>query len=156
MSSGGIGAVYTTKSKPHPRAGSAFSIAFSHHLTRFREHINTQAMRAVEQVFLHWGREWKGKALIMHTDNRAVVHALANKTIRGTSMQVLRRCLLLPTEYDLDLHARWISTKDNALANALSQFEYQKVADIAPQLISPNFNHLRRGFQTFSNQDSPR
>ena len=113
-------------------------------------------MRAVEQVLLDWGREWKGKALIMHVDNRAVVHALANKTIRGASMQVLRRCLLLATEYDLDLHARWISTKDNALADALSRFEYQKVADIAPQLISPNSKHLRRGFQTFSNWDSPR
>jgi len=70
-------------------------------------------------------------------------------------MQVLRRCLLLATEYDLDLQARWISTKENALADALSRFEYQKVADIALQLISPNSNHLRRGFQTFSNRDSP-
>jgi len=70
-------------------------------------------------------------------------------------MQVLRRCRFLATEYDLDLQARWISTKENALADALSRFKYQKVADIALQLISPNSYHLRRAFQTFSNRDSP-
>ena len=154
-SSGGLGAFYTSKSQPQPQAQSAFSIAFPHSLTKSREHINTQEMRAVEQVLLHWGREWKGKILIIHIDNRAVVHAIANRTIRGASMQVLRRCLLLATEYDVDLQAKWISTKDNALADALSRFAFQKVANIAPQLTSPNSSHLRRGFRTFSSRDSP-
>ena len=80
-SSGGIGAFYTTESQPHPQAESAFSNPFPYRLTKFQEHINTQEIHGVEQVLLHWGREWKGKALIMHIDNRAVVHALANKTI---------------------------------------------------------------------------
>ena len=38
---GGIGAFYTAKSQPLPQAGSTFSIAFPHHLTRFHEHITT-------------------------------------------------------------------------------------------------------------------
>jgi len=67
----------------------------------------------------------------MHIDNRAVALALSNKTIQGASMQVLRRCLLLVTEYDIDIEAHWISTKENALADALSRFDYDRIADIA-------------------------
>ena len=48
----GLGAFYisTTQTSPHPE--SAFSIAFPGYLARAREHINTQEMRAVEQVLL--------------------------------------------------------------------------------------------------------
>ena len=63
-------------------------------------------MRAVEEVLLHWGSEWKGMTLVIHVDNRAVAHAVFNRTIRGGSMNVLGRCLLLASESDLDLEAR--------------------------------------------------
>ena len=55
-------------------------------------------MRGVEQVLLYWGRGWKGKQIIIHTDNRAVAYGLANRTIGGESMRVLWRCLLLAAE----------------------------------------------------------
>jgi len=51
-----------------------------------------QEMRTVEHVLLHWASKWKGEALVMLVDNRAVAHAIANQTIRGAFMQVLRRC----------------------------------------------------------------
>jgi len=63
-------------------------------------------MRLVEQVLLHWGAERKGKKQIIHINNRAVMLGLTNQTIGGGSMQVLQRCLLLATEYDLELEAR--------------------------------------------------
>ena len=63
-------------------------------------------MRAVEQVLQHWGSEWKGKTLVIHVDNRAVVHAVFKGTIQGGSRNVLCRCLLLASKYDLDLEAR--------------------------------------------------
>jgi len=55
-------------------------------------------------------------------------------------MKVLRRCLLLAADYDLELESQWISTKDNALADALSRFDYNRVADLAPQLSYPACN----------------
>ena len=88
-----------------PRPGSAFFITLPRSVTRAREHTNTKRMRAVEQALLHWGRKWKGKRVIVHLNNRAVFHALENRTIRGNSMDVLRRCLLLATEYDLEIEA---------------------------------------------------
>ena len=99
---------YPQSFSTHPglRPGSAFSITLPTSVTRAREHINTKEMRAVEQALLHWGLKWKEKRVIVHVDNRAVFHALENRTIRGNSMDVLRRCLLLATEYDLEIEAQ--------------------------------------------------
>lgn len=89
----------------------------------------------------------------MHIDNKAVVHGLTNRTIRGASMDVLRQYLLLATEYDLDLQARWVSTKENALADALSRSECNRIADLAPQLLDPTCGLPKPGFGTYSNRD---
>jgi len=67
-------------------------------------------MRAVEQALLHWGKIWKGKRVICNVDNRAVFDGLENRTIRGTTINVQRRCLLLATESDLQIDARCIPT----------------------------------------------
>ena len=77
-------------------------------------------MRGVEQVLLYWAPIWKGKTLVMHVDNRAVAHGIANWTIRGGSMQVLKRCLLLASEYDLEVEALWVPTKDYYTQHAAS------------------------------------
>jgi len=94
----GLGGYYLSQSQKHPEPDSAFSIPIPLPIAKGREHINTQEMRAFEQVLLHWASKGKGKILVMHVDNRAVSHGIANGTIRGASMQVLRRCLLLASE----------------------------------------------------------
>ena len=71
-------------------------------------------------------------------------------------MNVLRRCLLLASEYDLDLEARWVSTRENALADALSRSQYDRIADLAPQLLQPTCNLQQRGFLTYNNRDCPK
>lgn len=158
----GLGAYYTceistaqTNHKPNsctrqPQPGRAFSIPLPRHIWRKREHINIQELRAVEQALLHWGNQWQATKVVMHIDNRAVVYALENRTIRGASMSVLRRCLILAAEYDLDIEARWISTKDNELADALSCFNLAKVTNLAPQLTLPTYSPRDLGFLTYS------
>ena len=117
------------------------------------EYINTLGMRAVEQVLLYWGKGWKGKRLVILVDNQPVVYGLANRTIRGVPMRILRRCLLIATAYDLDLEARWVSTTENALADALSCADYPRIANIAPQLIPPTSNLQRCELLTYRGQD---
>jgi len=151
----GLEAFYTSLMQPTPTYNSAFSITLPHHLAQGPEHINTQEMRAVELVLLHWGMEWIGKSLIIHVDNQAVAHALENRTIRGSPMDILRQCLLLATEYDLDLQARWIPTGDNSLADALSRFDLNRIANLAPQLIHHTQGLPRRGFLMYSNRGFP-
>jgi len=94
----GLGGYYLSQSQKYPEPHSAFSIPITLSIAKGREHINTQEMGAFEQVLLHWASKWKGKTLVRHVDNRAVSHGIANQTIRGASMQVLRRCLLLASE----------------------------------------------------------
>jgi len=69
-------------------------------------------------------------------------------------MDVLRRCLLLAAEFNLETEVNWISTNDNKLADALSRFEYQKIANLAPQLIHPTWHPRDLGFLTYSRRVS--
>ena len=149
----GLGGYYTSEAQPSPQPDSIFSIALPSSIAHASEHINTKEMRGVEQVLLYWGRGWKGKQIVIHTVNRAVAHGLANGTIRGESMRVLRRCLLLAVEWDLELRTRWISTTYNALADALSRFDYQTVTNLAPQLSHPAHRLPSHGLRTYSNRD---
>jgi len=130
----GLGAFYIEsypQQNPQSNSGSAFSITLPCRLSCAKEHINTKEMRAVEQALLHWGKIWKRKRVICHVDNLAVFHGLENWTIRGTTMNVLRRCLLLATEYDLEIDARWIPTGDNGLPDAFSRFHYNRIANLS-------------------------
>ena len=147
----GLGRYYLSGSQTSPLPESAISITLPPHLTKTKEHINTQEMRAVEQVLLYWGGKWRGKRLVINIDNSAVVHGLIKQTMRGAPMRALRRCLLLAAAYDLDLEPRWVLTTDNALADALSRFDLKKIADLAPQLLPPTCNLQQRGFLIYDN-----
>jgi len=149
----GLWGYYLSQSQVHPEPDSAFSIPMPLSIAKGREHINRQEIRTVEQVSLHWVSKWKGRALVMHVDNQAVAHGIANRTMRGASMQVLRRCLLLASEYDLEVEAFWVPTKENALAEALSRSEYNRIADLAPQLLHPTCSLQQCGFLTYRNRD---
>jgi len=153
-SSKGLGAFYTMNTQLTPQPESAFSILLLTSQTHAREHINTLEMRAVEQAILYWGKVWRSKRVAIHIDNRAVAHGLAKCTIRGASMQVFRRCGLLTAEHHLELETQWISTKENALADALSRLDTQRITDMAPQLIYTTCNLQQRALLTFSNRDS--
>ncbi len=47
-------------------------------------------------------------------------------------MQPLRRIAMLCAEYDIEVQAHWISTKQNSLADMLSRGQYTKIADRYP------------------------
>ena len=125
----------------------AFALAFPRHIQKKKEHINTKEMRAVEQGLLRWARLWKGTRVNLHIDNQAVVYGIANQSMRGNTMGVLRRCLLLASKWDIELSPTWLPTKQNALADALSRLDKDRIADLAPQLL-PLLNHPNHGFQT--------
>jgi len=69
-------------------------------------------------------------------------------------MEVLRRCLLFATEYNLEIEAKWILTNENALADVLSRFDYNKITNIPPQLTYPTCSHRNHGFLTYNNRVS--
>ena len=67
-------------------------------------------------------------------------------------MGVLRHCLLLASKWDIELRPTWIPTKENILADALSRFNQEKIADIAPQLLHL-CNRRKHGFLMSEAQD---
>lgn len=91
----------------------------------------------------------------MHIENRAVAYAISNRTIRGATMSVLRRCLLIAAECDLEIECQWIPTKENSLADALSRFDYDRITNLAPQLTYPTSSLRHRGFLIYKKQGSP-
>ena len=111
-------------------------------------------MRAVEQALLHWGKTWRGAKVLMNIDNRAVAYTITNQTIRGVTMSVSRRSLLLAAKYDLEIETQWIPTQDNSLADALSRFDFDKIANLALQLLLPTSTLWDRGFLIYNRQAS--
>ena len=49
-------------------------------------------------------------------------------------MQPLRRIAMFCAEYDIEVQAHWISTKQNSLADMLSRGQYTKIANKYPSL----------------------
>ena len=133
-------------------ATQAFMLALPRYMYSKQEHINTKEMRAVEQGLLRWGRHWRGAKVSLYIDNQAVVQGISNQSIRGNTMGVLRRCLLRASKWDIELRPTWIPTKENILADALSRFNQEKIADIAPQLLHL-CNRRKHGFLMSEAQD---
>ena len=123
----------------------AFMLALPTHIEHRNEHINTKEMRAVEQGLLRWARLWKGSQVTPHIDNQALVFGIRNHTMRGSTMDVLRRCLLLASQHDLELNLHWIPTGNNRLADALSRCDRDTITNLAPQLL-PLFDPQNHGF----------
>jgi hypothetical protein len=53
-------------------------------------------------------------------------------------MEMLRDTLLTAAANDITLHAVRVTTKENALADALSRFDWRAVADFAPSWQIPS------------------
>ena len=123
----------------------AFMPALRRHIEHRNKHINTKEMRAVEQVLLPWARLWKGSRVTLHIDNQAVVFGIRKHTMCGSTMNVLRRCLLLASRHDLELNPDWIPTGNNRPADALSRFDRDTITNLAPQLL-PLFDPQNPGF----------
>ena len=111
-------------------------------------------MHSVEQALLHWGKGWRGAKVIMHIDNWAVAYTITNQTICGATMTVLRRCLLLAAKYDLEIETQWIPTKDNSVADALWRFDFDRIANLAPQLLHPTSTLWDHGFLIYNTHSS--
>jgi len=150
----GLGAFFIRNLQPIPQPDMGFSIALPRDIIRKNEHINTPEMQGVEQALLHWGSSWQGQRVLLHTNNRSVTYGIAKRNIRGGSLEVLRRCLLLGAEYDLQLEAQWISTKGNVLADPLSRLDYEKITDLILQLLQEIGSLQKHWWRTDSPRDS--
>lgn len=96
--------------------------------------INIFEIQAVLRAFEHWGEKWRGKKVVIHTDNTTTQIGLIKQTLRCRHQnKPLRHILCLAAHGDIEIEAQRIPGIDNGLADALSRKLIDKIADWCPQ-----------------------
>ena len=72
----------------------------------------------------------------VYIDNTAVLWGLVKASIRGQAMTPLWAIIMLMARHDITITPHWIPTDQNCLADWLSRFQSDKIADAYPQLSS--------------------
>jgi len=124
--------------------------AFSVHLNRRHrtKHINWKEMFAIFFAVSLWADEWIGCRVILMCDNSAVVDAINKKSMRGITITILQFILLIAAIRDIELHSEWLSSEDNAIADALSRHQFDRLTSLCEQqgfspILLRNSMHLR-------------
>ena len=113
-------------------AREAFSIQ---HSTRWKDKdIQFKETMAILCALRQWRSKLAGARVFLYCDNEAVVAGITHSSIRGQAMAPLRDIVLTCALHDILLHPRWLSTKDNYLADDLSRRRLQHIANMFPQL----------------------
>lgn len=127
-SKAGLGGYYSILSRP--LQSNAFAIRNT--TDERKAHINYLETRAVEAAFILWAHRWRGKRVVIHTDNSATFQGLTSHKQRGIGFYPLRHILLLATIHDVILDPQWIAGKTNEIADSLSRFNWDKLANLCP------------------------
>ncbi|KAI4804278.1 hypothetical protein KUCAC02_025911, partial [Chaenocephalus aceratus] len=84
-----------------------------------------------------WGHEWSRKAILIHTDNSAVVEILNKGRSRSLAiMQFLRRLTLISAQHQFILKAAHIPGHENGIADSVS-FPIPEIQKLGPRGGSP-------------------
>lgn len=103
---------------------------------RFRgDDIQFKETYAVLQAILRWGDLWDGAHVNFNVDNQAVVVWLNSGSGKSPrSMNILRMISMLSAFLNFSFSSSWISTVDNAIADAASRFQYSRLFQLAAHL----------------------
>lgn len=109
--------------------------------------INEREVRAITTSFQLWATRWKHSSVCIHTDSTVALSGLQNTVVKGPGNYPLREIFQLAAVSDITLHAKWISSADNGLADALSRFDRLRVSSLCPHwdtsdlpLLYPSYN----------------
>lgn len=137
----GMGGYILEDIATRPELDDTFSMHFA---TRYRKKdIQFKEMLAVLVAIRRWLPRLHQSHLTLYCDNGAVVEGIRSSSMRGPAMAPLRQIVMLFAQYDIVCNVIWIPTKWNALADLLSRFKFDKIADLHPQLsaLSLRRNH---------------
>jgi hypothetical protein len=115
--------VYTDASGTKGIGGILGSLWFSSRVPRrFRKRdIQFKEIYAVLQAILRWGHLWRHHHVVFHVDNEAIVDAITKETNRSRfTMTILRPIVMLAAFLDFSFSSCWLSSAQNALADAAS------------------------------------
>ena len=85
-------------------------------------HINYLELLAVHHSLQAFGSQLRGQSVLLWEDNMTIVHVLTNRTTRSHElMHLLRRVHYLIDSLGVSLTVRYIASKENSQADALSR-----------------------------------
>ena len=95
--------------------------------------ISVLEMYPIALAFLIFSHNFKGRSIIIHTDNEALVHVFQNKSSRDALiLSMYRRVILTCLKYNIRIKAVHIPGKINIHADALSRLQISRFKDMAP------------------------
>jgi hypothetical protein len=106
----------------------SLTAAYCHIWTKSQSnwHINIKELWSVYQGLLLWKPYLTGSNVAVAVDNSVVVSWLNSGTARSPqAMKILRKIFWLLTGCDAALRASWLSSSDNAAADAVSRLDFQ-------------------------------
>ena len=102
------------------------------HTKHTEEHINFHEIRAILAAFTRWGPQFARSHLVINTDNTTAFHGLQSSRLRGRANIILRDILCIAAQNDILIEPKWLSSEENALADALSRSNKAQIANICP------------------------
>jgi Reverse transcriptase (RNA-dependent DNA polymerase) len=129
-SSKGLGAYFYVEVDGILHQKDSFSIELPNFLRK--QHINVLELRAIMVAFYFWSPRWRRLKVIIHTDSTAAWRGLNNLKLRGPGFYPLRHISLLAASHDILIEPLWIQGKENMIADALSRFNWDVLADCCP------------------------
>lgn len=124
--------------------------AFSVHINQShrKKYINWKEMYAILFAVTLWTENWIGCKVKLMCDNSAVVDSINKRSMVGKTVTVLQQILLVAAWHDIELQSEWLSSKDNAVADALSRHQFDRLTVLCEQLgistiLLCNSSHLR-------------
>lgn len=125
------------------------------------QHITLKELKAVRLAVLSFLRLLRGRRLLLHEDNQAVVSVLTHLTSRSPALMTeLRKLWLLLDSNDIHIRTRYIRSAANIWADALSRERDKSDWQLSPRLFA--FLNLRWGphtvdrFASLENTQLPR
>ena len=93
-------------------------------------------MYPITLAFIMFREELKGKSILIHTDNKALVHVINNKTSKDTryfNHLILHKIILIGLEFNIRVRAEHIPGHINVQADSLSCLQISKFKEAAPE-----------------------
>ena len=105
-----------------------FEGEYANHSIDFKE-----LFAIVASVFT-WGRNWSGKRIIIHTDNKPITDIWqAGSSPSKDIMCLIRKLYLFAAEFQFSISLKHISGTHNGIADAISRFQTSRLRTLLPQ-----------------------
>lgn len=102
-------------------------------------HINMKELFTVVLAFRRWGHLWPNRHVTIFTDNKCTMFSLNKGSLRNSiGMGFIREIYHQLATDNITISAKFIGTKENTLADALSRLDTDNCALLAAELLLPH------------------